>query len=105
MSVCAALSLSPIASSVLPVGNQRVFRMFIPGHARLIHTLFAPQNEKTYLRCLPPSTIQTVLRQDVKFYIYRNFKYCYIQAGKTNGADQTARICRQVYTFKFVVRK
>ena len=35
--------------------------MFIPGHARLIHTLFEPQNEKTCLRGLPPSTIQTAL--------------------------------------------
>ena len=48
VSVCAVLSFSPMASSVLPVGNHRVFRMFIPGHARLIHTLFEPQNEKTY---------------------------------------------------------
>ena len=38
----AVLSLSPMASSVLPVGYHRVFRMFIPGHARLIHTLFEP---------------------------------------------------------------
>ena len=38
----AVLSLSPMASSVLPVGNHRVFRMFIPGHARLIHTLSEP---------------------------------------------------------------
>ena len=61
MSVCAVLPLAPMASSVLPVGNHRVFRMFIPGHARLIHTLFEPQNKKTYLRGLPPSTIQTAL--------------------------------------------
>ena len=61
VSVCAVLSLSPMASSVLPVGNHRVFRMFIPGHARLIHTLFEPQNEKTYLRGLLLSTMQTAL--------------------------------------------
>ena len=61
MSVCAVLSLSPTASSVLPVGNQLVFQMFLSGHARLIHTLIELQNEKTYLRGLPPSTIQTAL--------------------------------------------
>ena len=43
-------------------------------------------------------------RQDLNF-TYRNLKDCYIQAVNTNGADQTARICRQVYTLKFVVRK
>ena len=61
VSIRAVLSLSPMTSSVLPVGNHRVFRMFIPGHARLIHTLFEPQNEKTYLRGLPPSTIKSAL--------------------------------------------
>ena len=61
VSVCAVLSLSHMASSVLPVGNHRVFQIFLPGHARLIHTLFEPQNEKTYLRGLPPSTMQTAL--------------------------------------------
>ena len=34
--------------------------MFIPGHARLIHTLFELQNEKTHLRGLPPSMICSV---------------------------------------------
>ena len=109
MSVWAVLSLSPMVSSVLPVGNHRVFQMFLPGHARLIHTLFEPQNKKTYLRGLPPSTIQTALLSytDGKTwnFTYRNFKYCYIQVVNTNGADQTARICRQVDTLKFVVRK
>ena len=61
VSVWAVLSLSPMASLVLLVGNHRVIWMFIPGHARLIHTLFGPQNEKTCLRGLPPSTIQTAL--------------------------------------------
>ena len=50
-----------MASSALPVGNHRVFQMFLPGHARLIYTLFEPENEKTYLRGLPPSSIQTAL--------------------------------------------
>ena len=67
VSVCAVLSLSPMASSVLPVGNHRVFRMFIPGHARLIHT-FGQQNEKTYhavyhqLRYKPPCSVTLAAR-------------------------------------------
>ena len=36
---------------------------------------------------------------------FMNYKYCYIQVVNRNGADQTARICRQVDTLKFVVRK
>ena len=73
-----------MASSVLPVGNHRVFQMFLPGHARLIHTLF---------------------EQTEKLLKFRNYKYCYIQVVNINGADQTAQICRQVDTLKFVVRK
>ena len=61
MSVSTVLSLSPMASSVLPVSNHGVFQMFLPGYTRLIHTLFEPHNEKTYLRGLQPSTIQTTL--------------------------------------------
>ena len=109
VSVCAVLSLLPMASSVLPVGNHPVFRMFIPGHSRLIHPLFEPQNEKTYLHGLPPCTIQTALLSytggKTWNFTYRNFKYCDIQAVNTTGADQTARICRQVYTLKFVFCK
>ena len=101
MSVCAVLSLSPMASSVLPVGNHRVFRMFITGHARLIHTLFEPRNEKTYLRGLPPSTICS----DTLAARLEILHIGILSIVITNGADQTAPICRQVYILKFVVRK
>ena len=66
VSVCAVLSLSP-----LPVGNHRVFRMFIPGHARLIHTLFEPQNEKTVYavyhqgRYKPPCSVTMAARLEI----------------------------------------
>ena len=77
--------------------------MFIPGHARLIHTLFEPQNEKTYLRGLPPSTICSVtLATRLEILHIGILSTCIVI---TNGADQTAPICRQVYTLKFVVRK
>ena len=68
MSACAVISLSPMASSVLPVGNHRVFRMFIPGHAGLIHTLFEPQNEKTYLSQVQyklPCSVTLVARLEI----------------------------------------
>ena len=101
VSVCAVLSLSPMASSVLPVGNHRVFQMFIPGHARLIHTLFEPQNKKTYLCGLPPSTICSLTLAARHEILHIGILSIVI----TNGADQTAPICRQVYALKFVVRK
>ena len=101
VSVCAVLSLSPMASSVLPAGNIRVFRMSIPGHARLIHTLFEPQNEKTYLSGLPPSMICSVTLAARLEILHIGILSIVI----TNGADQTAPIRRQVYTLKFVVRK
>ena len=101
VSVCVVLSLSPMASSVLPVCNHRVFRMFIPGHARLIHTLFEPQNEKTYLHGLPPSTICSVTLAARLEILHIGILSIVI----TNGADQSAPICRQIYTFKFVIRK
>ena len=96
MSVCAVLSLSPMASSVLPVGNHRVFRMFIPGHARLIHRTRKP--------------IYAVYRQVRDMLSYTGARLEILHIGIlsiviTNGADQTAPICRQVYTLKFVVRK
>ena len=81
--------------------------MFLPGHARLIYTLFEPENEKTYLRGYhqvrykPPCSVT----QTAKLLKFRNYKYCYIQVVNRNGADQTARICRQVDTLKFVVPK
>ena len=79
--------------------------MFLHGHARLIHTLFELENEKTYLRGLPSTKPPCAVTQTEKLLKFRNYKYCYIQVVNINGADQTAQICRQVDTFKFVVRK
>ena len=41
--------------------NFRLPACKLPGQARLIYTLFELENEKTYLRGLPRSTIQTAL--------------------------------------------
>ena len=44
-STCTVLSLSSMASSILPVGNHKVFQMYLPGHAQIIQNLAAqPEN-------------------------------------------------------------
>ena len=77
--------------------------MFVPGHARLnIHFVWAGERENLSSRFTTKYDTNRPAQLLLKF---RNYKYCYIQVVNRNGADQTARISRQVDTFKFVVRK